>query len=115
MKNEVHFKSKLSRLFRHAQEYYEVLGFETQQPRYTLLAREFEAGLEILGSLVGDSDLFEHHDVLVGAKQSLVRFREDVNEAFRFQALLVTRVSWMSWSTRISARPRREKLIIATG
>jgi hypothetical protein len=78
-------------LFRYAHDYYEVLGFHTEEPNHTLLAREFEAGIQIMDTL-SESNLLEHDDALIGTKQSLAKFRDDVKDSFPLQALLVTRV-----------------------
>jgi hypothetical protein len=82
-------RSKLRDVFTHAQLFYNLMNLHTDDPDYTALAYEFEAGLQVLDSLIGESGAIEHAGVISGLKHSLIRFRDDVKDSYPLQALLV--------------------------
>ena len=77
-------KSRLRDVFTSAMHFYQLLQLHTDDPDYIPLAHEFEAGLTLLDSSIGEEG------VLVAGRASLIRFRDDAKDNFPLQAGLVT-------------------------
>ena len=71
-------------MFTSAMHFYQPLQLHTDDPEYIPLAHEFEAGLTLLDSSIGEEE------VLVAGRASLIRFRDDAKDSFPLQAGLVT-------------------------